>query len=105
MTPVSPSATTSGTEPLRQATTGVRQAMASVITSPNGSAHWAGDPAVEHVRLLGEGPVQGVDGRAVAEGADADPDRPGVVAASEPRGARSPERPPGPASWRSVKGS
>ena len=37
--PVSPSATTSGTDPLRQAITGVPQAMASVITSPNGSAH------------------------------------------------------------------
>src|SRR4029453_11651179 len=35
--------------------------------------------AVEHVRLLGERPMQGVDGRAVAEGADADPDRAGVV--------------------------
>src|SRR5215216_2793132 len=201
MNPVSPSATTSGTDPLRQAPTGVPQAMASVMTRPKGSAHWigkaraaawlsrsafcswghspwtstssprigstcsgpvaalalvlggdthhqpppgppgrldgqvrrlllvgpaeeehvvvlvlaqgiavhrdavvdhpapaqvlrghgalalgdghepvlAGHPAVEHVRLLGERPVQGVDGRAVAEGADADPDRAGVV--------------------------
>ena len=43
MKPVSPSATTSGTEPLRQATTGVPQAMASVITRPNGSGHWIGN--------------------------------------------------------------
>jgi hypothetical protein len=41
--PVSPSATTSGTDPLRQATTGVPQAMASVMTRPNGSAHWIGN--------------------------------------------------------------
>jgi hypothetical protein len=32
-----------GTEPLRQAITGVPQAMASVITSPNGSGHWIGN--------------------------------------------------------------
>src|SRR5215217_5147200 len=42
MNPVSPSATTSGTDPLRQATTGVPQAMASVMTRPKGSAHWIG---------------------------------------------------------------
>ena len=43
MNPVWPSATTSGTEPLRQAITGVPHAMASVITSPKGSAHWTGN--------------------------------------------------------------
>jgi hypothetical protein len=42
-TPVWPSATTSGTEPLPQAITGVPQAMASVMTSPNGSGHWIGN--------------------------------------------------------------
>ncbi|MNY23735.1 hypothetical protein D3C86_1574130 [compost metagenome] len=34
--------TTSGTEPCRVATTGVPQAMASIITRPKGSAHWIG---------------------------------------------------------------
>ena len=43
MNPVSPSATTSGTEPLAQATTGVPQAMASVMTRPKGSGHWIGN--------------------------------------------------------------
>jgi hypothetical protein len=40
--PVTPSSTTSGTEPLRQARTGVPHAMASIITRPNGSSHWIG---------------------------------------------------------------
>jgi hypothetical protein len=39
---VRPSATTSGTEPARSATTGVPQAIASTITIPNGSSHWMG---------------------------------------------------------------
>ena len=41
--PVSPSSRTSGTEPLRKATTGVPQAMASIITSPNGSGQSMGN--------------------------------------------------------------
>ena len=40
--PVTPSSTTSGTEPCRMATTGVPQAMASIITSPNGSGQVMG---------------------------------------------------------------
>src|ERR1700761_5535063 len=43
MNPVTPSATTSGTEPRFSATTGVPQAMASIITMPNGSSPRAGD--------------------------------------------------------------
>ena len=39
---MTPSSTTSGTEPWRIATTGVPQAMASIITSPNGSGHVMG---------------------------------------------------------------
>jgi len=42
MNPLSPSVRTSGTEPLRKATTGVPQAMASIITSPNGSGQSMG---------------------------------------------------------------
>jgi hypothetical protein len=42
MKPVTPSRTTSGTEPRRKATTGVPQAMASIITSPKGSSHRIG---------------------------------------------------------------
>ena len=37
MNPVTPSSTTSRTEPRRYAMTGVPQAIASIITSPNGS--------------------------------------------------------------------
>jgi hypothetical protein len=40
--PVTPSSITSGTEPLRQAMTGVPQAMASIITRPNGSGQSMG---------------------------------------------------------------
>jgi hypothetical protein len=39
MKPVIPSSTTSGTEPLRIAITGVPQAIASIIARPNGSRH------------------------------------------------------------------
>ena len=41
-TPVRPSTTTSGTDPLARATTGVPQAIASTITIPNGSSHRMG---------------------------------------------------------------
>ena len=41
--PVTPSSITSGTEPLRQAMTGVPQAMASIITRPNGSGQSMGN--------------------------------------------------------------
>ena len=41
--PVTPSSITSGTEPLRQAMTGVPQAMASIMTRPNGSAQSMGN--------------------------------------------------------------
>ena len=37
--PVTPSSTTSGTEPRRIAITGVPQAIASIIAKPNGSRH------------------------------------------------------------------
>ena len=40
--PVSPSSRTSGTEPRRKAITGVPQAIASIITSPNGSGQSMG---------------------------------------------------------------
>ena len=40
--PVSPSSRTSGTEPWRKAITGVPQAIASIITSPNGSGQLMG---------------------------------------------------------------
>ena len=40
--PVTPSTTTSGTDPRRSATTGVPQAMASIMTIPNGSSHRIG---------------------------------------------------------------
>jgi hypothetical protein len=40
--PVTPSTTTSGTEPRRSATTGVPQAIASIITMPNGSSQTMG---------------------------------------------------------------
>ncbi len=43
MKPVTPSSTTSGTEPQRNATTGVPQAIASIITSPNGSGQSIGN--------------------------------------------------------------
>ena len=43
MNPVRPSSITSGTEPQRQAITGVPQAMASIITSPNGSGQSIGN--------------------------------------------------------------
>ena len=43
MKPVSPWSTISGTEPQRQATTGVPQAMASIITRPNGSGQSIGN--------------------------------------------------------------
>jgi hypothetical protein len=42
MKPVSPSTTTSATEPRRSATTGVPHAMASIITMPNGSSQRIG---------------------------------------------------------------
>ena len=41
--PVTPSSTTSGTEPRRQATTGVPQAMASIMARPNGSGQSIGN--------------------------------------------------------------
>ena len=41
--PVTPSTTTSGTAPPRSATTGVPQAIASIITIPNGSSHCTGN--------------------------------------------------------------
>ena len=41
--PVTPSSMTSGTEPLRKATTGVPQASASIITRPNGSGQSIGN--------------------------------------------------------------
>jgi hypothetical protein len=40
--PVTPSATTSGTDPRRRAITGVPQAMASTMTRPNGSSQRMG---------------------------------------------------------------
>ena len=43
MKPVTPSSITSGTEPQRQAITGVPQAMASIITRPNGSGQSIGN--------------------------------------------------------------
>ena len=43
MKPVRPCSTTSGTEPQRQAITGVPQAMASIITRPNGSGQSIGN--------------------------------------------------------------
>ena len=43
MKPVSPWSTISGTEPQRQAITGVPQAMASIITRPNGSGQSIGN--------------------------------------------------------------
>ena len=43
MKPVTPSSTTSGTEPRRQATTGVPQAMASIMARPNGSGQSIGN--------------------------------------------------------------
>ena len=43
MKPVTPSSMTSGTEPQRQAITGVPQAIASIITSPNGSGQSIGN--------------------------------------------------------------
>ena len=42
MCPVTPSTTTSGTEPARHATTGVPVAIASTIVSPNGSGQSIG---------------------------------------------------------------
>ena len=42
MIPVTPSSSTSGTEPRRVATTGVPQASDSIITSPNGSSQSIG---------------------------------------------------------------
>ena len=42
MKPVTPCSTTSGTEPLRKAITGVPQAIASIITRPNGSGQSIG---------------------------------------------------------------
>ena len=43
MKPVTPSVITSGTEPFRQAMTGVPQAIASIITRPNGSGQSMGN--------------------------------------------------------------
>ena len=43
MKPVTPCSTTSGTEPQRQAITGVPQAIASIITRPNGSGQSIGN--------------------------------------------------------------
>ena len=43
MNPLRPWSTTSGTEPQRQAITGVPQAMASIMTSPNGSGQSIGN--------------------------------------------------------------
>ena len=43
MKPVTPSSITSGTEPQCQAITGVPQAMASIITRPNGSGQSIGN--------------------------------------------------------------
>jgi hypothetical protein len=43
MKPVTPGSTTSRTEPQSQATTGVPQAMASIITRPNGSGQSIGN--------------------------------------------------------------
>ena len=43
MKPLTPCSTTSGTEPQRQAITGVPQAMASIITRPNGSGQSIGN--------------------------------------------------------------
>ena len=42
MKPVRPSSTISPTDPRGVATTGVPVAIASIITSPNGSSHWIG---------------------------------------------------------------
>ena len=57
MKPVTPSSTISGTEPQRQAMTGVPQAMASIITRPNGSGQSIGNSSAcgvaEERRLLG----------------------------------------------------
>ena len=41
--PVTPSCITSGTEPQRQAITGVPQAIASIMTKPNGSGQSIGN--------------------------------------------------------------
>ena len=41
--PVTPLTMTSGTEPRRSATTGVPQAMASIMTRPNGSSQQIGN--------------------------------------------------------------
>lgn len=43
MNPVTPSSMISGTDPRRQAITGVPQAMASIMTSPNGSGQSIGN--------------------------------------------------------------
>jgi hypothetical protein len=43
MKPDAPSSITSGTEPQRHAITGVPQAIASIITSPNGSGQSMGN--------------------------------------------------------------
>ena len=43
MRPVTPSSITSGTEPWRKASTGVPQAMASIITRPKGSGQSIGN--------------------------------------------------------------
>ena len=41
--PVTPSSTSSTAAPAGHATTGVPHAIASTITSPNGSGHWIGN--------------------------------------------------------------
>jgi hypothetical protein len=43
MIPVTPSTTTSGTDPRRIATTGVPHAIASIMTRPNGSSQQIGN--------------------------------------------------------------
>ena len=54
MNPVSPSSTTSGTEPRLKAMTGVPQAIASIITRPNGSGQSIGTSrAMAPLRELG----------------------------------------------------
>ena len=57
MKPVTPSSMTSGTEPRRYAMTGVPQAIASIITSPNGSGQSIGNSSAR--RRRGTSPLSG----------------------------------------------